>query len=88
MEKMILFGSYATGKATEDSDVDLCVVTEAAEQQLDTAKKIRSSLWNVQNCPPLTLIPITPERLSEKLRQHDPFFEEMMEQGIVLSDED
>ncbi len=27
-EKIILFGSYARGEATEDSDVDLLVVTE------------------------------------------------------------
>jgi predicted nucleotidyltransferase len=88
VKKMILFGSYAMGKATEDSDVDLCVVTEEAEWQLVTAKKIRNSLWNVPNCPPLTLIPITPQRLSEKLSQHDPFFEEIIHQGIVLTHED
>lgn len=27
-EKIILFGSYAQGKATEDSDIDLLVITE------------------------------------------------------------
>lgn len=88
VKKIILFGSYASGKASGDSDVDLCVVTEDAEKQLETAKKIRNSLWNVPGCPPLTLIPITPERLGEKLNQHDPFFEEIVYQGLIVADED
>lgn len=88
VQRIILFGSYATGMASEDSDVDLCVITEDAERQLDTAKKIRKELWNVPNCPPLTLIPITPTRLGEKLNLHDPFFEEIVKQGIVVAHED
>lgn len=87
VEKMILFGSYATGKASEDSDVDLCVITEDAKGQFETAKKIRNVLWDVPNCPPLTLIPITPNRFGEKLSQHDPFFEDIVRLGIVLQDE-
>lgn len=87
MKKIILFGSYASGKASGDSDVDLCVVTEDAEKQLETAKKIRNSLWNVPGCPPLTLIPITPVRLREKLDQHDPLFEDILREGISLIDE-
>ena len=29
-ERIVLFGSYASGQATEDSDVDLLVVTETS----------------------------------------------------------
>ena len=30
-EKIILFGSYAWGKPTEDSDVDLCIIKEVED---------------------------------------------------------
>lgn len=87
VEQMVLFGSYGRGEETEESDVDLCVVSPEAELQLNTARKIRKVLWNVENCPPLTLVPITPARLQEKLSRHDPFYEDILESGIPLMDE-
>jgi predicted nucleotidyltransferase len=43
-ERIILFGSYAYGAATKDSDVDLLVVMPAQEQDTKEAIKIRRSL--------------------------------------------
>ena len=43
--KVILFGSYATGAATPDSDVDLLVVIDnSIEASLDETVKARSAL--------------------------------------------
>ena len=84
VRQIVLFGSYAKGEAKEASDVDLCIVSDAAQRQMNAARIIRNSLWKVKNCPPLTLIPITPERLKEKLNQNDPFFEDIFEQGLLL----
>jgi len=86
-EQMFLFGSYSRGEANDESDVDLCVVSPEAGSQLKAARKIRKALWQVPACPPLTLIPITPERLREKLARHDPFFEDVVSTGIALMDE-
>lgn len=41
--RVVLFGSYATGMAQEESDVDLLVVTDSSSAR-DTALAIRRSL--------------------------------------------
>ena len=39
IEKLILFGSYASGLSTEDSDIDLLVVTSDQEMPLSFSEK-------------------------------------------------
>ena len=87
VEQLLLFGSSSRGEATEDSDVDLCVITPAAESQMAAARTIRKALWAVHACPPLTLLPITPERLREKKGMNDPFIEDILLDGIPLLNE-
>ena len=43
-EKIILFGSYASGTATEDSDVDLLVVKNAVAAPHEETARIRRAL--------------------------------------------
>jgi len=51
-EKIYLFGSYAYGNPTEDSDIDLCVVTDDVNmRKLDIIRKIRKSISNVATMP-------------------------------------
>jgi predicted nucleotidyltransferase len=45
INKIYLFGSYAYGKPTEDSDIDLCVVVNDDIDRLDTYMKIIDTLW-------------------------------------------
>ncbi len=48
-EAIYLFGSYARGEQTPDSDVDLYVVTEGTERPLKTGGRIRRNLlWMSQ----------------------------------------
>jgi predicted nucleotidyltransferase len=48
-EKIYLFGSYATGKANQDSDVDLLAVVPDTERSLrEIAIEGRKSLWDIQ----------------------------------------
>lgn len=46
-EKIILFGSYAYGKPTADSDVDLMVVMETTERPHKRAVALRKILKNL-----------------------------------------
>ncbi|MFN0050455.1 MAG: nucleotidyltransferase domain-containing protein [Cytophagales bacterium] len=39
-EKIILFGSYADGTATEDSDIDLLIIKETDEDSLSRRLKV------------------------------------------------
>ena len=45
--KVILFGSYATGTATEDSDLDLLVIEPAMEETLRQRVILRNAVGDV-----------------------------------------
>ncbi|MGD9892092.1 MAG: nucleotidyltransferase domain-containing protein [Dehalococcoidia bacterium] len=80
-ETVILFGSYASGDPSPDSDVDLLVTMNTALRPVDQAVEIRTAV----DFPfPLDLLVRTPEQLSERLSLGDPFFHEIIEKGIVL----
>lgn len=47
-EKIILFGSYAYGNPTEDSDVDLCIVEKSYKSKMEEKRKIRELLEEIR----------------------------------------
>lgn len=87
LRQVILFGSHARGDARPDSDVDLCLVADGAEQQLATAAEWRRSMRPVRPKLSFTLIPITPTRLREKQSCRDFFFATVMKEGVILATE-
>ena len=46
IKKIFLFGSYAYGIPTKDSDIDICVVIKNELNRSDVSKKIALSLFN------------------------------------------
>ncbi len=44
IKKIILFGSYAYGKPGNDSDIDLCVISDENKRKLNLMREIRSAL--------------------------------------------
>jgi len=78
---VILFGSYAHGHPTEDSDVDLMVVMRHRGPSARTATRIRLA------CPrafPMDLIVRRPAEVRRSRRTRDAFLEEITSKGIVL----
>src|SRR5436853_7904317 len=88
LRAVYLFGAHARGDARPDSDVDLCIVADGAEEQLETAARFREAIWDVWPRPAFTLLPITPARLSEKRTRHDHFFTTVLKEGVLLAEED
>ena len=80
-EKIILFGSYAYGNPTPDSDVDLLVIMPFEGHPAEKATEIR---LKVGPRFPLDLIVRTPEKVQERLKLGDDFIEDVMEMGRVL----
>jgi predicted nucleotidyltransferase len=79
--KIVLFGSYAYGKPTEDSDVDVLVIMPF------NRKRGRKSLEIRQRIPadfPLDLIVRTPEFIARRLQCGDCFIQEILAKGDVL----
>lgn len=80
-EKIILFGSYAYGNPSEDSDLDLLVVLpfegRPAYKSVEILEMLHPAL-------PLDLIVRTPEQLASRLALHDFFLHEVIQKGKVL----
>jgi len=81
-EKIILFGSYAYGKPTADSDVDLLVI-------MNTSKRGADRVWDVSQLlvPRAFAVDIlvkTPEEVALARKRKDFFVEEIMTRGKVL----
>lgn len=80
-EKIILFGSYARGNPTPDSDVDLLVVLPHTGKSWRLAAQIRGAL---QPDYPLDLIVRSPEELRRRLGEGDPFLLDLETNGELL----
>ena len=81
-EKIILFGSFAYGKPTLDSDVDLFVVMESNVNPHERFRQVSALLY--PRPFPVDIIVRTPAELHERLEMRDCFFREITEKGIVL----
>ncbi len=82
--KIVLFGSYAYGNPTEDSDVDLMVVMPkdpAGVRNRDRAMAIRTA---VPKSFPLDLLVKDPEDIAWRLEEGDGFLQDVFSKGHVL----
>ncbi len=80
--QVILFGSYAYGTPTKDSDVDMLVVmamlqSETRRQELDMKRRIPTRFR-------LDLHVHSPEDIAYRVSHNDWFFREILEKGDVL----
>lgn len=84
-QKIILFGSYASGTPNEDSDIDLLVIMpyEGRESQkaIEIRQKIRTAL-------PLDLLVRTKREFKKRIEMEDFFMREISEKGKVLYEKD
>lgn len=81
-EKIILFGSYAYGNPTPDSDVDLLVVMETesshTERYMAVARLLRPRQF------PVDIIVKTPKEIEEALKTNSFFTREIYTKGVTL----
>jgi uncharacterized protein len=80
-ERVILFGSYADGQPTEESDVDLLVIMPTNGSSVDQSVEIRLA---VRPPFPMDLLVRTPEKMRERLEMGDSFMRRILEKGRLL----
>ena len=80
-QKVILFGSYAHGTPTADSDVDLLVVMETEEAPLHAAARIAAA---VDHPCALDILVRRPADLEASLARQGVFATEVLTTGVVL----
>jgi predicted nucleotidyltransferase len=84
-QRVILFGSYAYGQPTPDSDVDLLVIAPVEGNTVARAVEIQLKL---RPSFPLELLVRSPEKVQERLEMGDGFMREILTKGKVLYEAD
>ncbi len=88
--KIILFGSYAYGNPTEDSDIDLYVVTnddfmpQSYKENMDVHLKVARALQDFLQEYPTDLITHTKTMHKKFLELNSSFAKEIVSKGISL----
>jgi predicted nucleotidyltransferase len=82
-EKIILFGSHAYGKPTEDSDIDLLIIKETDKRRTDRFCEVRKILRDIRGVS-IQPVVLTKAELNSRLKLRDDFILEIMEKGEVL----
>ncbi len=83
-EKIILFGSYAQGTSTKDSDLDLLVIVKDSTQPLyQRARAIRKHLWGITDIPKDILV-YTQREIDEWQEVEEAFITSVIKKGKKL----
>lgn len=83
-EKVIVYGSVARGEATVHSDIDLLVVAPTSEKGYQRMATVKALVRDLSRGLPLSPIVLTPEELTQRLADGDPFVREIVESGVEL----
>ncbi len=81
-QRIILFGSYAYGSPTDDSDVDVMVIMRRTRGQsrrpsLEIRRRISAGF-------PVDVLVREPGEIAKRLRWQDSFIREVVEKGLVM----
>jgi|SRR3989344_7020234 len=82
-KKIVLFGSYAWGQPSKNSDVDLLIIKG------DSKKNTREMAIELEQilsprALPLDLLVYKPEQIEKRLSINDSFVSKIINKGIVL----
>jgi len=82
--RVILFGSYATGQATQDSDIDLCIIEKDAFDGKRSRRKETAKLYKAlaSYAIPKDLLLFSASELQQESIQH--LLQPIQQQGKVL----
>lgn len=89
-EKVILFGSYASGKPGEDSDIDLYVVTkddyipETWKEKNKIYLRVANRLQDILQEYPTDLITHTKKMHEKFVEMNSSFARDIMKNGVVI----
>jgi len=83
-DKIYLFGSYAQGYSDEESDLDLCIITDnLQERKIEALRKIRHSLA-LKISMPIDLLLYTSREFSQRARLSSTLEYKILKEGILV----
>ncbi|NJD75519.1 MAG: nucleotidyltransferase domain-containing protein [Candidatus Methanoperedens sp.] len=83
-ESVILFGSYARGEETEDSDVDLLVIAPRKERFFERIASAKRLIRDLRDGLPVAPIVLTPQEAEKRKNIGDQFIIDILENGVSL----
>ena len=83
VKKIFLFGSYSKGNYNENSDFDICIITDDSKRKLDILRLIRKKLYDYLTTP-LDLLVYRSGEFEERADKLDSIEREIRRNGIVL----
>lgn len=83
-QRIILFGSHASGNAREDSDIDLLIIKETEEKHRERLLKVRRILREENRLIGIDILVFTPEELSNRIKMGDSFISDILEKSITI----
>lgn len=85
-KKVILFGSYAYGKPSRHSDVDLLIIKETTKKPLARWIEVKRILRGVSPTLPISPLVYTEGEIRQRQFMKDFFIDEILTKGKVLYD--
>jgi len=82
VEKIILFGSYARGDETHDSDIDLCIITNNQEK-VKLTWHIREAIFDVAQHS-VDLVMYNQNEFTERAISDTTLESQILKTGVVL----
>ncbi|MBL7159811.1 nucleotidyltransferase domain-containing protein [Candidatus Microgenomates bacterium] len=83
-EKIVLFGSVATGKFRPDSDFDFLIIKKGVDELRKGERYSQVSKLLGSHKLPMDLLVYTPYEIKKRLYLGDPFIKKILSEGQVL----
>ena len=83
-EKIILFGSYAYGEPSPDSDLDLFIIKQTDKERRERFVEVKRLVYDPKRKVAVSPLVYTPKEVKDMLSLGDDFVNEILEKGVVL----
>lgn len=83
-DKIILYGSYAYGNPTQESDIDMLIIKDTKERPIDRRIAVRAIVSELRCGYTFSPFVITPKELKDRIKSGDQFLEELLLMGEVV----
>jgi predicted nucleotidyltransferase len=82
-KEIFLFGSYAVGNFKEESDIDLCIITDKEARKIDLLKQVRRVIAPVVT-KPVDLLVYKEDEFYERAGLNTTFEYKIKNEGIKI----
>lgn len=83
-KSVLLYGSYAKGTQTKESDVDVLVIAPTKEKFFERMSSVRRIIRVLRDGLPVAPVVLTPEEIEKRKKIGDPFIVDILQNGVSL----